>query len=276
MKARLIAFGCLTIVQAIALLGSFAFGDNSEWQPKLIECSKFLTLPAFDPEFSIHSDHEIHLNPTKKQVTFKGLTIKLGTQPYLLFEILLLEQGRVVNFDEIQNEALNQAGREKAELLQYDNNWLAQTAFRLRANLKSAFGEELEKRIKTHSGRGLSWTPLSLIQRSKEFQPKKITYLLDLERIFIGPEEIFLEAYQWIIFKKFFTDNRLVINNSELAQTVFVATGKELNEAHLRVHYSRLNSKFAKAIGIKEFKLFEAEGLDGSYRIQMKNIDIIK
>lgn len=205
--------------------------------------------------FTIRSE-DVALNPNERLMLMGGRTLKLSRSEYLVMELLILAQGAVVPFEEFQEEALREAelrGRRDSE---YKRNWLNQCTFHLRKKLKSAFGDEVSQRLITLNSRGLAWAIPSLIEQSKSFDPDKVTYVTDKQRVFVGEKEILLNPHFWSMFSSFVEKKKEKVSADELKSIWWVRTHEEVNEEFFRVYFFRLNSVFREALGSKSVKVF--------------------
>ena len=256
-----ILFCCLLVLQGVPSFGT-------------VSCTSLLSTTAPE-DFSIRFE-DVALNPTERLVWMNGQSTKLGQTEYLVMELLVLAEGAVVPFEDFQEEALREANALKREAPEYKRTWLAQYTFRLRRKLKEVFGQEISDRILNISGRGLAWNSPKLIEKSKSFDPGKITYIYNQHRVFVGEKEIILSPQLWTIFSSFVHQRKTQVSVTELGNAWWILTREEVNEDWFRVYLSRLNSTFSKEFKSGPRKVFSFLSEGKRWKMNAELVDVLE
>lgn len=156
------------------------------------------------PGFTIQSG-EIKLNPETREMQWRGKIAKLTKSRYLLLENLILAGGAPVTINDFIIESRRNAIERGSDPDQfaYSDNWYVVNILRLRTFLRDNFEPSLADRIVTLQHRGFAWTTDQMLMDAQKYDPSKLTYLPDQQRIFKGTKEIFLTQSTWLVVDRY-------------------------------------------------------------------------
>lgn len=227
----------------------------------------------------LSSQSDFTLNSDQRTVKFTQQEVQLSAMEFLLFKELIQANGAPVDFFDFSSlalEAAENAGKDEYNL-QYSRNWMAQLVIRLKRRFEEAFGLSFSERILNFRRRGFAWQPSWLIEKSKTFPSDKITYLPLQNRVYIGSQELRLNATNWALLHPFLIEPDKKISIYELEREREKIIGDEINPNHFRIHISRLNA-LLKIHLPQSYKgpVIRSEGREGFRQIDHNLIQIVR
>lgn len=234
----------------------------------------FTILPNED--FSIR-EGGVYLNPTTRQVFYRGKKTALGPTDYIFFEALLLADGSAVDDHEFINEGLaaHEARANGRAEPKYDQFWVGANIKRVRTRLQEEFGEEFASRLITLRSRGYAWTSGAILNASESFPTDKVTYLYNQERVFVGREEVILTDRDMALLKAFF-DSKTFHLSRESMMSLFERMGRDISdESYHRVAIARLNRGLRDMLGVQK-NAITTERLSEVYVLDSKFFNLVK
>lgn len=250
------------------------------WTPRvplsqtLFGSGPFSTLPHED--FSIR-DGGVYLNPTSREVFYRGKKAVLGPTDYIFFEALVLADGEAVADHVFVNEGLaaHEARANGRDEPKYDAFWVGANIKRVRTKLKTEFGEDFANRLITLRSRGYAWTSSAILKAAASFPADKVTYLYNQERVFVGQDETILTERDMALLKAFF-DSRTLYLSRDTMMSVFERMGRNISDSgYHRMAVARLNAGLREMLRIEKNPI-TTERLSEVYVLDPKFFSVIK
>jgi DNA-binding winged helix-turn-helix (wHTH) protein len=230
----------------------FNFDGNSNRleDPSRLQSSEEARETSIRDGFVIQNG-EIKLNPETQVVEWRGRVAKLPPLPYLILEALILADGLLVRAAEFESEGWRHATARGKDWTKYTYgvNWVSVNMMRLKKILNENFDSSMAERIVGFHGRGFAWTTDQMLMEAKKYDPNKLTYLWDKQRVFKGSTEIVLSLTTSLVVDRY-VNNHFQMLSRETWQEIWRRTyGGQLSYNALSAIMMRANKELVAVLG---------------------------
>jgi DNA-binding winged helix-turn-helix (wHTH) protein len=197
---------------------------------------------------------ELKLNPETRHVKWRGKSIRLSATQYMILENLILADGAPVTMEAFSLEGERNAGERGSDPAQYayGKNWVVVNIMRLRKFLSESFDPSFAKRVVTLNGRGFAWTTDKMLADAENYDPARLTYLWDKQRLFKGPNEIFLSPGTALVVDRYVNNSFQLITREGWYEICRRDLRRPMTYNALKIMISKANIELAGILGTEE------------------------
>jgi hypothetical protein len=164
---------------------------------------------------------------------------------------LILADGLLVRAAEFESEGWRHATARGKDWTKYTYgvNWVSVNMMRLKKILNENFDSSMAERIVGFHGRGFAWTTDQMLMEAKKYDPNKLTYLWDKQRVFKGSTEIVLSLTTSLVVDRY-VNNHFQMLSRETWQEIWRRTyGGQLSYNALSAIMMRANKELVAVLG---------------------------
>lgn len=207
---------------------------------------------------------ELRLNPDTRQVQWRGRITKLSNTQYMILENLILADGAPVAMDTFSTEGERNAAERGSDPNQYafGKNWVVVNINRLRKFLNETLDASLGERIVTLNGRGFAWTTDKMRADAESYDPNRLTYLWEQQRLFKGKHEIYLSPGAWLAVDRYVNNSFQLITREGWNEIWRRDFKKAPTYNALTIMISKANAELMAVLGI-DSKVLLKDGIPG-------------